>query len=64
MQKKDNTEVVLIILGIIPTIWLALLIAPISNNGLIEIINKFDQVINNPFKITLVSNTLKCVLLF
>ena len=62
MSKKD--DLIIILLGIIPTIWLALLIAPISNDGLIGIVNNFDKVINNPFKIVLVSNTLKCVLLF
>lgn len=62
MSKKDN--IIFFLVGMIPVIWIALLIAPISNGGLIEIITNLDKAINNPFKIIIVGNTLKCVLLF
>ena len=53
----------IIFLGLIPTIWLGLLIAPISDDGILSIIKGFSKVINNPFKITFCSNTLTCILI-
>ena len=64
MLKKDNNDKLFIILGIIPVIWLALLIAPISSDGLIGIIKEFSNVISNPFIITLCENTLKYIAIF
>ena len=49
-------------LGIIPTIWLALLIAPYSGSGLGKIINEFSNV--NFFNITWHQNSLKTIFLF
>ena len=40
-QDEQEQNKILYILGIIPTIWLALIIAPNMNNGLINIINAF-----------------------
>jgi type IV secretion system protein VirD4 len=63
MQKKDNSELYIFIIGIIPIIWIGLLIAPISDGGIMQIISKFSEVTSNPFKIVICGNTLKCVLL-
>ena len=49
--------------GTIPVIWLGLLIAPISDGGILSIIKGFSKVINNPFKITFCSNTITCILI-
>lgn len=64
-MRNDNKDV-LIILGIftIPVVWLALLIAPYINNGLIEAIPYLTKAINEPFHITLCKNTLKTIFIF
>ena len=56
----------MIILGIftIPVVWLALLIAPYINNGLIEALPYLTKAINEPFHITLCKNTLKTIFIF
>ncbi len=64
-MRNDNKDV-LIILGIftIPVVWLALLIAPYINNGLIEALPYLTEAINHPFHITLCKNTLKTIFIF
>ena len=62
---KDNSKkqkIILSIFGIIPVIWLSLLIAPYTDGGLVEIIENFSKALNNPFSITLCKNSLKVVL--
>ena len=61
-MKPDNK--IFYILGIIPVIWVALLIAPIVDKGLVEIIGNFETVISNPFKIIFCGNSIKTVLFF
>ena len=60
MKKQD--EYIFYLFGLVPVIWLGLLIAPICNNGLFGIIRDFNTVIENPFKITFCNNTIKVVL--
>lgn len=64
-MRNDNKDV-LIILGIftVPVVWLALLIAPYINNGLIEALPYLTEAINHPFHITLCKNTLKTIFIF
>ena len=64
-MRNDNIDI-LIILGIftIPVVWLALLIAPYINNGLIEALPYLTKAINEPFHITLCKNTLKTIFIF
>lgn len=64
-MRNDNKDV-LIILGIftIPVVWLALLISPYINNGLIEALPYLTKAINEPFHITLCKNTLKTIFIF
>ena len=64
-MRNDNKDV-LIILGIftIPVVWLALLIAPYINNGLIDAPPYLTKAINEPFHITLCKNTLKTIFIF
>ena len=49
-------------LGLIPTIWLALIIAPIKNKSLFDIAKEFNNI--NFFKITWTENSLKYIFLF
>ncbi len=52
------------LLGLVPIIWIALLVAPYINGGLLLIIKKFPNVINYPFKITWCNDSLKTIFLF
>ena len=51
-------------IGLIPTIWLALLIAPSANGGLPQIIKDFSDIIGNPFHLTWCSDSLKVIIVF
>ena len=51
-------------LGLIPTIWLALLIAPSINGGLPQIMKDFSEVIGNPFHITWCDSSIKVIIIF
>ena len=62
-DQSKKSLYVLGICGIIPTIWLALLIAPSVDGGLAQIMNDFTSAINNPFNITWCSNSLRVLLI-
>ncbi|MBO5376530.1 MAG: type IV secretory system conjugative DNA transfer family protein [Bacilli bacterium] len=65
MQENINQQRIIICLfGIIPTVWLALIVAPFINNGLIEIIENTSKSLEEPFNISLCENSLKTVLFF
>ena len=54
--NRDNdrqTSVILSLIGIIPVVWLALLIAPSIKGGLPEILPSLMNVMNDPFHIEL-----------
>ena len=63
-MKQDDRKVTIIltVIGIIPVIWLGLLIAPNVNGGLAEIIPALMTSLNEPFNITLCEDSLKTVL--
>ena len=61
-DKKYNY--LLYFIGVIPVIWLALLIAPITEGGLVSIFNNFGNVFNNPFNILWSENSIKTILIF
>ena len=54
----------LYLLGIIPAVWLGLLIAPAVSGGLMEIITQFPIMMENPLKITWCEDSLATVLVF
>lgn len=62
---KDDKKYVIwaFIIGIIPVIWLALLIAPSLKGGIVAIIQSLSLAMNNPFKIELCEDSLKTVLI-
>ena len=64
MRERNNTNIVFYVLGIIPVIWVALLIAPYINGGIVEIIEEFPNLINNPFGLTFCANSIKVSLFF
>lgn len=55
---------ILCVLGIIPVVWLALLIAPFVSGGLAEIVAQFPAAMENPFHIALCEDSRKTVLIF
>lgn len=64
MRDKDRTaNIILAVLGIIPVVWLSLLIAPSVKGGLPEILPNLMTVFNNPFYIKLCEDSVKTVLI-
>lgn len=61
--KTSKQNIVLYLFGIIPVVWLGLLIAPCMKNGLMGLVENFGTVMQNPFKIVLCENSLKTVLI-
>ena len=63
MRDKDKqSAIILSVIGIVPIVWLALLIAPSVHGGLPEILPKLMTVFNTPFAIELCEDSLKTVL--
>lgn len=61
-MKRGNNPLVLCLFGILPVVWLGLLIAPAAGGGLPEILARFPAAMNDPFKIELCGDSLKTVL--
>ena len=61
-QDDKQSAVILSVIGILPVVWFALLIAPSVKGGLPEILPKLMTVFNNPFQIELCEDSLKTVL--
>ena len=64
MKNDKQTIKLLIVLGIIPTIWFALLIAPYLNSGLMNILKDFPTSLNNPLNIKWCENSIRAILIF
>ena len=52
-NDEQRTIKILCILGIIPVVWLALLMAPFVSGGLMEIVAQFPAAMGHPFQIEL-----------
>lgn len=65
-MREDEKKVtkVLYLIGIVPITWLALLLAPYTKGGLIEIIQNSNTAISNPFKITFMENSIRTIFIF
>lgn len=61
-ESSKKQKIILSLIGIIPVIWLALLIAPYINDGLAGIIKNITKALDNPFNINFCENSLKTVL--
>ena len=53
-----------LIIGLIPVIWIALLIAPSISGGLPAIIKDFPKTMENPFSIKWCNDSLKVIFIF
>lgn len=51
-------------LGLIPAVWLALLVAPSLSGGLSEILEALPAAMNDPFQIVWCEDSAKAVLIF
>ena len=60
--RKDIA--MLCIIGLVPVIWIALLVAPYSDKGLVGIIENFPKIIENPYKVEFCQNSVKTVFVF
>ncbi len=63
-SDEQRTIRILCVLGIIPVVWLALLVAPFVSGGLMEIVAQFPTAMDNPFHIELCEDSKKTVLIF
>lgn len=66
-MNRDNekqSEIILALLGIIPIVWISLLIAPFIKEGLPSLFSKLGDIFDNPFQIDLCKDSLKTVLIF
>lgn len=61
-ESLKKQRIIFSLIGIIPVIWFALLIAPYVTNGLTEILNNSERILNNPFDIKICENSVKTVL--
>ena len=64
MRDAKKDEYVLLGLLLIPTIWVALLIAPYMDKGLINAIPYLNEALNHPFQIQWTNSTLKTIDIF
>lgn len=61
-MKRGNNPLALCLFGILPVVWLGLLIAPAAHGGLPEILARFPAAMNDPFHIELCGDSVKTVL--
>ena len=64
MQDDKRTRKIIYIIGIIPIIWFALLIAPYLSGGLIEVIKNSNNIFNNMLNISFCENSIRTILIF
>lgn len=64
MRQDKEGILILCIIGFIPVIWFALLLAPYVNDGLTAMVGGFAEALNQPFQIIWTEDSLKTVLLF
>ena len=61
---RDKDSFLLACLGLIPVCWMALLIAPFLDYGLVRFVEEFPDVLASPFSISICGDSLRAVLLF
>ena len=62
---SDRKEAMIIaLIGCIPVIWLALLVAPFAEDGLAEVLINSDKILKDPFDIRICEGSLKTAALF
>lgn len=64
MKNDRNLDYVLLVFFVIPLIWLAILVAPYMDKGLIGALPYFGNVLNHPFSFRWCDYTVRTVLIF
>lgn len=64
MQDDKRTRRIIYIIGVIPIIWFALMIAPYLNGGLMEVIKNSNNIFDNIFNISFCENSIRIILIF
>lgn len=65
MADNDRqTYLITFLIGFVPVIWLALLMAPYMNLGLIQALPYLTEAMNSPFSLTWCNDSLKAVMMF
>ena len=62
--SSRKEAMIIAILGCIPVIWLALLVAPLAEDGLAEVLINSDKILKDPFDIRICEGSLKTAALF
>ncbi len=62
-DKFSKQNIILYVCGVIPVIWLGLLIAPSMGNGLAGLIENFGTIMEHPFRISICEDSVKTVLI-
>ena len=63
-DKFSKAHLTLYACGIIPVVWLALLLAPIWSSGLVDLVRNGGVALEHPFHIIWCEDSLKTVLIF
>ena len=63
-NDDEQSSLILTVIGIIPVIWFALLVAPYLSSGLMGILDGIPEAMNHPFSIRLCGDSVKTVLIF
>lgn len=63
-DKFSKARMALYVCGVIPVVWLALLLAPYMDSGLFGLVQYGGAALNDPFHITLCGGSLKTALAF
>ena len=63
-NDDEQSSLMLAVIGIIPVIWFALLVAPYLSSGLMGILEGVPEAMNHPFSIQLCGDSVKTVLIF
>ena len=65
-MRQDDKKIAKLfyIIGIVPVIWTALLVAPYINGGIIGILKNSSNIFTRPFNISFTENSIKTVLIF
>lgn len=63
-SEDKSTGLVMMLVGILPVIWAAIMAAPFLSEGLIGIVNGFTQAMASPMKLTWCSDSMKAILIF
>lgn len=61
MNRNNETPIYYYLIGVIPVIWIGLLIAPSISGGLPSIVKDFPKYMENPFSITWCEDSLKAI---